>query len=120
PGPDDFTGYGLVDAYRATVGFARLSNQTNVADGFESGYLGQNWDTYTTGAGRVQVRSDAGPASGSYHLTLDTEYGQNPLTSFSINSLTEAVLHVPAAGVNNLVLSFKEREWSDDDHPLPA
>jgi subtilisin-like proprotein convertase family protein len=112
PGFDNKTGSGLVNAYDAVVGLAKYQ-ETNNFDGFESGALGQRWETRSTGAGRITVSNANGPATGSFHVTLDSAVN-------GVLSLNELTLRVNLANVNNAVLSFRQREFSDEDHPMPA
>jgi uncharacterized repeat protein (TIGR01451 family) len=118
PGNANLVGAGLIDAYRAVFGLAAPAS-LNVNDGFESGVLGQAWEVYNSGAGRTQVLSANSPASGAYHLLMD---GSTDNSSFVYSSpmLSEAVLHVNAAGQPNVTLAFDEKEFSDPDQPMPA
>src|SRR5205807_176472 len=84
---------------------------------------GQAWQTYASGSGRVQVTSQNGPASGAYHLTLDTSLSTTPQYEWGYPLLDEAVLHVNLLGNTNVALAFKEKEFNDGiftDTPMPA
>ena len=83
-------------------------------DGFESGVLGPQWSTYSTGQGRIQVTSANGPYAGAYHLTMDDYYSAS---SYSSN---EAELTLNLAGQSGVELSFYQREWYDEDDILPT
>ena len=65
-------GAGLIDAYKVIFG-APTSVAPNLADGFEAGVLGSQWQVYTSGAGRVQVSTANGPSSGGDQLVLDAD-----------------------------------------------
>jgi len=112
PGFDTRTGFGLVNAYDAIVGFTQ-ARETNLFDGFESSLLGRQWETHSTGAGRIEVSSANTPASGTYHVTLDSDFDSH-------DSRNELILHVNLANVNNAVLTFQEKEFSDEDDAMPA
>jgi subtilisin family serine protease len=112
PGNTNIVGAGLIDAYRAVIG-SPVAASLNFADGFESGVLSQSWETYTTVAGRNRVSGADAPASGSFHLLLDNAVGTMSL------GLNEAILHVNAAGASNLMLSFQQKEFGDEDQAMP-
>ena len=76
PGNVYQVGAGLIDAYRAVVG-TPVPATVNVADGFESGVLGQDWEVYNSGSGRTQVTSTNSP-EGSYQLVMDGSRWQPP------------------------------------------
>lgn len=82
-------------------------------DGFESGALGANWGQSATNNGAISVTSAFSPISGSKHVLV------GPSAS-GINSRSEMILHVDLGGAKNAVLSFKEKEFNDLDHPMPA
>jgi hypothetical protein len=109
---NNVTGFGTVRAYEAIFG---ASTPANVAfsDGFESNTLSGAYEVWSTGAGRVQVTNSLTPATGTRHLLLDSALG-------STNSRNGVILHVNAAGLSNVTLSFKEKEFSDDDHPMSS
>ncbi|HEX3356039.1 MAG TPA: S8 family serine peptidase, partial [Tepidisphaeraceae bacterium] len=110
PGNSNFVGAGLIDAYRAVVG-APVAASVGFNDGFETGFLSQNWQTYTSGSGRSEVLSGNAPSSGSFQLIEDGD-----LTSgfvFSVPQLSEAILHVNLASVANAALSFDEKSFAN-------
>jgi hypothetical protein len=115
-GTDNVTGVGLVDAFRAVYG-GPVAASLPLADGFESGALSTAWETNRTVAGRMLVSGANGPATGARHLTLDSSLGGSA-------SLNEAILHVNAAGtgpgLGSVVLSFAQREFSDNNNAMPA
>ncbi len=80
------------------------------ADGFESGTLEAAWTVYTTAEGRVRVATGY-PAEGSYSLLLDDS------TSASEYSIAAAVLHLDLSGESDVTLSFRWREFGDENHP---
>ncbi len=116
PGNVNLVGAGLVDAYRAVVGNPAPA-ATSFADGFEAGVLDQKWEVYNAGAGQTQVVTGNGPATGTYHLTMDTLLAG----SFAITSLSEAILHLNLTGLTGATLAFKEKEFNNDaDNAMPA
>jgi subtilisin family serine protease len=121
-------GAGLIDAYRAIIG-SPAPTAVNTSDGFESGYLGRQWETYASGAGRIQVSSANSPASGAKHLVMDGSLGytrSGVISGFNLPELDEAILHLNLAGRSNVSLSFAEREFAgsativEDDNVMPA
>ena len=91
----------------------------NVTDGFESGVLGTDWEVYNAGSGRTLVTSADSPDSGSYQLLMDSN--MLPLSGYYVEPLlNEAILHVNAASMSNVTLTFNEKEFSDPDDPMPA
>src|SRR5262249_46012092 len=111
PGIDNKTGSGLVNAFDSVVG-TPLAHETDFFDGFETAVLDRRWETHSTGGGRIEVSSANGPATGVFHVTLDSD--------FNTPSRNELILHVNLANVHNAVLSFKEKEFLDEDNPMPA
>jgi hypothetical protein len=111
-GFDNVSGYGLINAYRAvypTITPAAL----DFSDGFESGALSGAYETRASGSGRILVTGNHGPFSGSKHLTLDSSIQSG-------GGLNEVTLHLNASGAGEKILSFREREFDDDDNPMPA
>ncbi len=76
----------------------------DTADGLESGALGNQWQVYTSGAGRVQVSSANGPSSGTYQLVMDGN-----ANGYVIAQLDEAILNVNLAGAQNANLTFDQK-----------
>jgi hypothetical protein len=114
PGNPNLVGAGLIDAYRAVIGLPTAST-LNTSDNFESGTESRNWEIYNSGAGRTQVTKSNGPASGSYQLTMD-----GSLAGFSPSVLSEAILHINAAGRQDVTLTFDQKEFNDPDDAMPA
>ncbi len=112
PGFDTRTGFGLINAYDAIVGSTK-ARETNFSDGFETGVLAREWETNTTGAGRIEVSSANTPFAGSFHVTMDSDFA-------TTDSRNELILHANLANVKNAVLSFQQREYSDEDNAMPA
>ncbi len=111
PGFDNLTGFGLINAYDAIFGSV-VPAPLNFTDNFEDGDLSRAYETNTNGAGRIQVTSEGGPI-GTRHLTLDSSVG---LTDPSLN---EVILHVDTTGASNVVLSFDQKEFNDEDDLMP-
>ncbi|MDD3604760.1 MAG: Calx-beta domain-containing protein [Kiritimatiellae bacterium] len=80
---------------------------------FESGVFSNCWTTYTGTRGRIQFTTNYLPHAGSRHVTLD---GNGSFTY----GLNEIVLNIDLAGEQGVVLSFWQKEFSDEDQPLPA
>jgi subtilisin-like proprotein convertase family protein len=83
------------------------------ADGFESGSFGPAYDTLVTFNGRVEVSTANGPATGFRHAVLDASVA-------GTNSRSELTLRANLAGAHNALLSFKQKEFNDADHPMSA
>lgn len=110
PGFDDYTGSGLVNAYKAIYSNSPITiAEASFSDGFESGALGRSWEVDNLNAGRVQITNSYGPSSGAYEVLLDNEkgeHGETPSAAFA-----DLILHVNAAGAKNLVLTFDEKRF---------
>ena len=79
-------------------------------DGFESGSIGVNWNTYTSNNfGRVQVTTANTPAAGSYHMTMDVTTNNNFSTQ-------EAWLHLDLSGESQVTLDFEWKDFADETH----
>jgi hypothetical protein len=112
PGFDIVTGFGLVNAYDAIFRTVTPA-PVNFTDNFEDGDLPLAYETNSNGAGRIQVTTQNNPI-GTRHVTLDSIVGTN------LNSLNELILHVNTTGFNNIQLSFDQKEFEDEDDPMPA
>ncbi len=108
-GVDVKSGSGLINAYPAIFG-APITGSLPLTDNFSTA-LDKKWEVFSTTNGRVQVVSLNN--NGDSQLTMDTFFGFN-------NSLNEAVLHFNAIGTNDILLKFDQREFSDEDNPMPA
>jgi Subtilase family/RTX calcium-binding nonapeptide repeat (4 copies)/Calx-beta domain len=126
PGFDNRTGVGLINAYRAVLGAPApaavpFSDQLNIppglpvtSPGVEIGGLGRAYATQTDGAGRIRVTNANQPVGGTGgQLTLDSSRN-------GFDSLNEAILNINAVGAGNLTLRFDQKEFNDDDNPMPA
>lgn len=111
-GDPNQVGSGLIDAFTAIYG-GPVSVAPDVSDGFETGALGTDWTVYTAIAGRVQVTSADGPASGSYHLVLDGN-----VDGYVLPHLSEAVLHLNLEGRSGVSLSFDQKYFNEFGAPL--
>lgn len=111
-GFDNVTGYGLIAAYKAV--YPTITPATlNFSDGFESGALSGVYEAHATGSGRILVTGDHGPFAGSKHLTLDSSIQSG-------GGLSEVTLRLNASGADHKILSFREKEFDDDDNAMPA
>jgi PKD repeat protein/subtilisin family serine protease len=113
---DPYTGPGLIDAFTAIYGPVVAQAPPAVQD-LEKGALPANWLVNSTGAGRVQVRTTLGPASGLYHLVLDAPY-TGSAASVSLNEVTWYLTGTAGA---SLQLTFRERKLaSETDEAMPT
>lgn len=113
---DAYTGPGLLDAYTAIYGPVVAQAPPAVQD-LEKGALPPSWLVNSTGAGRVQVRTTLGPASGLYHLVLDAPYTGSSATS----SLNEATWYLNGTAGASLQLTFRERKLANEtDEAMPT
>ena len=108
PGNPNFTGSGLIDAYRAVVGTPAPAT-LNVSDGLETGSLAQDWEVYTSGTGRAQVLNTFTPQTGSFHLVMDGNLSAPANQAFGLPNLEEAILHLNLLGATNVTLSFGKK-----------
>ncbi len=108
-GNDNLTGAGLINAFKAVYPIVVPSTIPTSID-FESG-INQQWEVYSTNNGKVVSRQSGGPDG--KQLAMDTFFGFN-------NSLNEAILHFNAGGIQDVQLSFDQREFADEDNPMPA
>lgn len=113
-GFDVATGYGLINGFTAVWG-PPVPASIPFVDGFESGSLSRSWELTTNVNGRVRVSDTNAPAAGSKHVLLDTFFGA---TVPDTNSRNELILHVNAAGLSDIVLFFKQKEFNDEDNPM--
>jgi hypothetical protein len=121
-GPD-LVGAGLIDAYRAIVG-SPVAATGAVDDGFENGFLSQDWQTYTAGTGRDEVSAINSPDTGTYQLVEDSNLQYfDPSFYYTLPTLAEATLNVNLAGQSNVMLSFAEKPFIngvDVNEPMPT
>ena len=121
-GYDNITGFGLIDAFRAIYGSVTATALPTVQD-FESQALPVSWLINNDLAGRVEVRTDQGPASGKAQMILSAAVGVLPTEkSAGFVSSSEAILYTRAANLSgNLLLTFREKEFANEtDQILPA
>ena len=114
PGRDNVTGEGLINAYDAVFGPVVPASVPFTED-FEDGDLPIAFETNSTGAGRIQVTTTYYP-QGKQQIILDSSGLLSP-------SLNELILHVDASNFANfttLDLSFDQKEFDDEDNPMPA
>lgn len=111
-GIDDTSGVGLIDAYGAVFGPV-VPAALPAVDGFESGALGQAWETVSTGAGRKVVTTGNSPATGTRHLGFGS--GRS-----GFSGRNEATLRVDASSpAGDVILTFDQKEFSDSDNTMP-
>jgi hypothetical protein len=103
----DQIGAGLIDAYRAIYGGPTVVSP-DVSDSFSTGALENQWQVYTSGAGRVQVTSANGPPVGStYQLVMDGN-----ANGYVLAQLDEATLNVDLAGQQDVTLAFDQKVFN--------
>jgi hypothetical protein len=112
-GFDNVTGFGLVNAYDAIFN-PIVPAALDFTEDFEDGDLPISFETNSTGNGRIQVDTANGPI-GTRHITLDGSF-----PAVGINGLNELILNFDATGASNIMLSFDQREFGDEDNPMPA
>ena len=113
-GFDNITGNGLINAYKALYSPGTPA-PLPLDENLESGFFAEAWELNFTNGARAQVTGANGPNGGSFHLTLDSwSEGAAP------NGLNEAILHFDATNASNIMLSFDQREYGDEDHPMSA
>jgi hypothetical protein len=112
-----FVGAGLVSAWKAVYAATEplaVPKPLNYSTSLEEGYLNVEWETRSTGAGRIKVTGGNAPQTGAFHVTMDAavEVGSNET---ALNTLT---LSVDPSGLSNVTLRFNQREFSDSDDPM--
>jgi hypothetical protein len=103
-----------IEIYQPAV----VSFGSSFFDGFESAELGFEWQSRSTGAGRIVLGpgpSPETPCGAGQMVVMDSH------TSLA-DGLNELTLHVdvsmlPVTG--GLLLRFDQQEYDDEDHPLP-
>lgn len=112
---DPLTGAGLIDAYTAVYGPVAATAAPYVED-LEKTALPLNWTVNTYRAGRVQVITGLGAASGKYELLLDAGVTFNGTTA--LQSTNEATCYVTAVAGSNLQLSFRHRKGTAETNEV--
>ena len=112
-GFDNVTGFGLINAYDAIFG-SPVPATLPFSENFDDGDLPLAFETNTNGAGRIEVTSDFSPL-GVEQLVL---YSSS--SDFDITSLNEAILHLDTTDFTDIVLSFEQKEFEDEDDVMPA
>jgi PKD repeat protein len=116
-GVDNLTGPGLVDAFTAIYGPVVATTPPAIED-LEKAALPTSWSINSTRAGRVQVRTTDGPASGSYHLVLDAPVVYTGTDA--VQSLNEATWFLTGVNASSLQLNFRERKFAGEtDQAMP-
>ncbi len=117
-GPDGFSFSvhdGALGSNVAAVGITVIESAPfPFFEGFEDGApLSIVWSTYSTGAGRIRVTNEGGPATGQFHVTMDSGHEG----TFSSNELT---LAVDLEGASSVRLRYDWRGYGEEVHTLPA
>ena len=84
------------------------------SEDFETGSLATYWETSGTGDSRIQVTTANGPDTGAYHLTMDDAVNGGG------SSRNELTLTVNLAGYSQVELTYRAREYSDENHAPPT
>lgn len=142
-GVDNYSGYGLINAYAAIYGGVTPSN-INFSDSFENGAVADAWELNSAGGGTIKVGTKNGATDGTTSITLDSAISgadvtslrtlfaglypansQSPqfyvapnlqvsATSFIAGSLNEAILHLDLSGAqDDVYLSFSAKQGFD-------
>ncbi|MBA4015842.1 MAG: hypothetical protein C0483_01505 [Pirellula sp.] len=102
-----FTSLGSNVSRAAVMGTVTAGSVTVASEGFENGFPGTAWTTYSSTAnGRIQVASVYGVHGGANALYMDTSSG---------STLNEAVWTVNLAGRTQATLSFWHSEQGDEE-----
>ena len=110
------TGAGLIDAFTAIYGFPVAVTPPAVED-LEKKALPVSWTVNSTKAGRVQVVTGTGAASGTSYLVMDTDFPANA----AYQGLNEAVWYTKNTPGQDLVLTFRQRKFTaETDDVLPT
>jgi uncharacterized protein YkwD len=81
------------------------------AEGFET-ELGDHWATRTIGSARMLRTSMNGPASGSYHLTMDSPRQ-------GVSGLNELILTIDLSRKSSVFLGFRHKTFDTEADTLP-
>ena len=109
------TGAGLVDAFTAVYGPPVAVTPPAVED-LEKRALPVSWTVNSTKAGRVQVVTGTGAASGTSYLLMDAAFA-----SSNYQGLNEAVWYAKNTPGQDLLLTFRQRRFTaETDNVLPA
>ncbi|ELS04865.1 Ca2+-binding protein, RTX toxin [Xenococcus sp. PCC 7305] len=111
-GFDNVTGFGLINAYDAIFGSV-VPATLPFSENFDDGDLPLAFETNSNTSGRIQVTSDFSPL-GAQQLILDSS-----AEGFGL-SLNEAILHLDTTGFTDILLSFQQKEFSDEDDVMPS
>lgn len=112
-GFDSRTGAGVINAFDAVYSLA--ASPLNFSETFSSGALNHHWETLSSGNGRVRVLNSFPGTTNNWSLILDTmDYAA------SNGSRNEAILHLDASRKSNVQLRLTQREFTDEDHAMPA
>jgi PKD repeat protein len=112
---DPLTGAGLIDAYTAVYGPAVATPAPYIED-LEKTALPLNWTVSTYRAGRAQVVSGFGAASGKYELLLDA--GVTFTAATAIQSTNEATCYVAPVAGSDLQLSFRHHKGAAETNEV--
>ena len=122
PGFDDFTGSGLINAYRAIYGPVTAA-AAPFTETFNTAGLAAAWDIQGRGAGRALVRNDFEPASTPGHLVLDSFFPYYRLGDPAPPRIAEATLRLDlsTAATGGYVLTFRHKKFTGEvDDAMPA
>ncbi|MFD1469977.1 PKD domain-containing protein [Hymenobacter caeli] len=110
------TGAGLIDAFTAVYGFPVAVTPPAVED-LEKRALPVSWTVNSTKAGRVQVATGTGAASGTSYLLMDNAFS----ATTAYQGLNEAVWYAKNTPGQDLLLTFRQRKFTaETDNVLPT
>jgi hypothetical protein len=111
--PANRVGAGLINAWKALYSEPEPARPP-YSTGFESGFLGAEWETRRTGSQRAEVTGAHSPAAGGKHLAL---HASRPV----IVGRSEATLHLDLSGMTDVELSFLHRRATGESpQAMPA
>jgi len=91
------------------VSLESVLEQQSFFDNFDDGVLGSNWTTYSSdGSGRISPRTEDS-YSGTYSVIADT-------SASGTYNLNELRTNYDFSGAKSIYLSFRFREWSDENN----
>ncbi|AMJ66946.1 PKD domain-containing protein [Hymenobacter sp. PAMC 26628] len=115
-GFNTLTGAGLIDAFTAIYGPPVAITPPAVED-LEKRALPISWTVNSTKAGRVQVATGTGAASGTSYLVMDAAFS----ASTAYAGLNEAVWYAKNTPGQDLLLTFRQRKFAaETDNALPT
>ncbi|MDB5339652.1 MAG: bpr, partial [Planctomycetaceae bacterium] len=112
-GDPDFTGAGLINAYKAIYG-SPIQGSLGFSDSFEAGALSNYWDTSVQGNGVIFVDTTHGASDGTGSMTLGSRFDNSDNNNFvAFDGSTSATVNLDLSGItDDVYLSFDAKESS--------